>query len=177
MALSNIPSSNDPTLHHLGVDQSFVDAAFPLEQASKWLRAFEASISAQDMDTLVSLFHEHGFWKDVLALTWDLRTIRGHSSIRRLLDARLAATGLSAFHLLEDTIHGPTIIKPYPGLVFIRFCFHFETNHARGISIAFLVPTPNGTWKAWSLLTRLGSLKTHPEKVCPSVYEFLTGDS
>ncbi|KAG6374715.1 hypothetical protein JVT61DRAFT_4085 [Boletus reticuloceps] len=94
-----------------------------------------------------------------------MRTIRGHPSIKRMLDVRLAATGLSAFQLIKDEIHGPMIIKPLPDLVFIRFCFDFETKHGKGIAVAFLVSTSNGTWKAWSLLTRLGSLKAYPEKI------------
>ncbi|KAI9567756.1 hypothetical protein HD554DRAFT_2023427 [Boletus coccyginus] len=154
-----------PTLQRLNVNGSSIDTTSPLELANKWLSAFEASISNEDLDSLIPLFHEHGFWKDILTLTWDLRTIRGHSSIRRLLDARLAVTGLSAFHLLEDVIRGPTIIKPLPDLVFVRFSFEFEAKHGKGIAVGFLVPTSNGTWKAWSLLTRLDSLKAHPEKV------------
>ena len=157
-----------PTLQHLDVDPTSIDTASPLEPTNRWLSAFETSISNGDLDSLIPLFHEHGFWKDILTLTWDLRTIRGHSSIRRVLNARLAVTGLSTFHLLEDVIRGPTIIKPSPDLVFIRFCFEFETKDGKGIAVAFLVPTSNGTWKAWSLLTRLHSLKAHPEKVsCP----------
>ena len=158
-----------PTLQHLNVDASSINTASPLELSTKWLSALEINVSNEDLDSVLSLLHEHGYWKDILTLTWDMRTIRGHFSIRRMLDARLSATGLSAFHLLEDVIRGPTIIKPLPDLVFIRFCFEFETTHGKGIAVAFLVPTSNGgAWKAWSLLTRLDSLKAHPEKVSPS---------
>lgn len=167
--LSNVATFDCPTLQRLNVDASSIDTASPLQLSNKWLSAFEVSMSNDDLDSLLLLFHEHGYWKDILTLTWDLRTIRGHPSIRRMLDARLAATGLSAFHLLEDATRGPAIIKPLPGLVFVRFCFEFETKHGKGTAIAFLVPTSNdGTWKAWSLLTRLDSLKAHPEKVSPS---------
>ena len=165
MASPNVVPFDEPTLEHLGVDASSIDTASPLEQANEWFSAFAASIRNGDIDSLMLLFHEHGFWKDILTLTWDLRTIRGHSSIRGLLDDHLAATGLSAFHLLDDAIRGPTIIRPLPDLVFIRFCFEFETKHGKGTSVVFLVPTSNGTWKAWSLLTQLVSLKAHPEKV------------
>ena len=165
MADSNAAPFDCPTLQHLDVDEFSIDTVTPLEPTNKWLSAFQASTSNGDIDSLIPLFHEHGFWRDILTLTWDLRTIRGHSSIRRVLDARLAVTGLSAFHLVEDAIRGPTIIKPFPGLVFIRFCFEFETKDGKGIAVAFLVPTSDGTWKAWSLLTQLHSLKAHPEKV------------
>ncbi|KAG6380235.1 hypothetical protein JVT61DRAFT_8327 [Boletus reticuloceps] len=165
MANSNATPFDCPTLQHLNVDPSTIDTASPLELSNKWLSAFEASVSNEEIDSLILLFHEHGFWKDILTLTWDMRTIRGHPSIKRMLDARLAATGLSAFQLIKDEIRGPMIIKPLPDLVFIRFCFDFETKHGKGIAVAFLVSTSNGTWKAWSLLTRLGSLKAYPEKI------------
>ncbi|KAF8128629.1 hypothetical protein EV363DRAFT_1451618 [Boletus edulis] len=169
MANSNATPFDCPTLQHLNVDPSTIDTASPLELSNKWLSAFEASVSNEEIDSLILLFHEHGFWKDILTLTWDMRTIRGHPSIKRMLDARLAATGLSAFQLIKDEIRGPMIIKPLPDLVFIRFCFDFETKHGKGIAVAFLVSTSNGTWKAWSLLTRLGSLKAYPEKLCVPV--------
>jgi hypothetical protein len=154
-----------PTLQHLNVDPPTIESACPLAITKEWLSAFTSSILSEDLNSLIPLFHEHGFWKDILTLTWDMRTIRGHASIKRVLDARLAATGLAAFHLIEDVIHGPTIFKPIPDLVFVRFCFEFKTIHGQGIAVAFLVPTSNGTWKAWSLLTRLSSLKEHPEKI------------
>lgn len=174
----NVAPFDCPTLQCLNVDASSIDAASPLELSNKWLSAFEASISNEDLGSLLALFNEHGYWKDVLTLTWDLRTIRGHPSIRRMLDARLAVTGLSAFRPIEDAIRGPAIIKPLPNLVFVRFCFEFETKHGKGTAVAFLVPTSNGgTWKAWSLLTRLDSLKAHPEKVRLSrVPEFYPND-
>jgi len=35
----------------------------------------------------------------VIALTWDLRTFEGMKDIKKLLDARLAATDLREIHL------------------------------------------------------------------------------
>ncbi|KAG9308330.1 hypothetical protein JVU11DRAFT_12094 [Chiua virens] len=95
----------------------------------------------------------------MLTLTWNFRTIRGHLAIRKLLDVRLAATGLSTFHLLKDATRGPAVVTPFPDLLFIRFCFDFQTTQGKGTAVAFLVPTPDGDWKAWSLLTYLGGLK------------------
>ncbi|KAG9308332.1 hypothetical protein JVU11DRAFT_12096 [Chiua virens] len=164
MPSPNVPPFDFPTLQHLDVDAFSIDVQFSLEQANKWLSAFETNISNQDLGSVISLFHEHGFWKDILTLTWDFRTIRGHSAIQNLLETRLAATGLSAFHLFDDAIRGPVIVKPLPDLVFIRFCFDFETTHGKGTAVVFLIPTSSGDWKAWSLLTCLGALKDHPEK-------------
>ncbi|KAF9224891.1 FAD/NAD(P)-binding domain-containing protein [Gyrodon lividus] len=154
-----------PTIDHLNVGQSSIERISAPEEALKWLSAFAKSISNQGHESTASLFHEHGFWKDILTLTWNLRTIRGVSAIKRLLDTRLSVTGLTALHLVEDALRGPTIMKPLASLVFVRFCFEFETRHGKGTAVAFLVPTADGLWKAWSLLTRLESLKGFPEQV------------
>ncbi|KAG6337008.1 hypothetical protein ID866_2068 [Astraeus odoratus] len=154
-----------PTLSDLGVESTVLDGLSLSEAAKSWLTAFSTSLGNKDVQAVVSSFHEYGFWKDILALTWNLRTIRGSGAIRALLDDRLASTGLTALHLAEDALRAPTLVEPMPGAVFLRICFEFETCHGKGSAIAFLVPTPGTAWKAWSLFTRLESLKDHPENV------------
>ena len=157
------PPFDIPTLDDLDVDLTVLDGLAPTAEATKWFAAFRTN--THDSGLISSLFHEHGFWKDVLALTWNYRTIRGTSAIKRLLDARLAQTGLTALSIADDPFRAPTLLKPMPGVVFLRLCFEFETNYGRGTAIAFLVPTSDAQWKAWSLLTRLESLKDYPERV------------
>ncbi|KAL4076790.1 hypothetical protein V8B97DRAFT_2022069 [Scleroderma yunnanense] len=145
-----------PTLNDLNIDPAVLDGLSPIPEATKWATGL-----------ITSMFHELGFWKDILALTWNFRTIRGSSAIKRLLDARLALTGLTALSLTEDSFRAPTLLKPMSGVVFLRLCFEFETNCGRGTAVAFLVPTPKFQWKAWSIPTCLESLKDYPEKVEP----------
>jgi len=152
-----------PTLDDLDVDLAVLDGLAPTAEATKWLAAFR--MNTHDSDLITRLFHELGFWKDILALTWDYRTIWGTRAIKHLLDARLAQTGLAALSLAEDSFRAPTLLKPMPGVVFLRLCFEFETNHGRGTVVAFLVPTSDAQWKAWSLLTQLESLKDYPKRV------------
>ncbi|KIM60484.1 hypothetical protein SCLCIDRAFT_124024 [Scleroderma citrinum Foug A] len=157
------PPFDIPTLDDLDVDFAVLDGLAPIVEATKWFAAFRTN--THDSDLITSLFHELGFWNDILALTWNYRTIRGTRAIKHLLDSRLAQTGLTALSLAEDSFRAPTMLKPMPGVVFLRLCFEFETNYGRGTAIAFLVPTSNTRWKAWSLLTRLESLKDYPERV------------
>ncbi|KAL4071717.1 hypothetical protein J3A83DRAFT_4093359 [Scleroderma citrinum] len=156
-----------PTLDNLGVDPTVLDGLSPTPEATKWLTAFRTNIHDRATGLITSTFHEFGFWKDILALTWNFRTIRGSSTIKQLLDARLALTGLTVLSLAEDSFRAPTLLKPTTDVVFLRLCFEFETNYGRGTAVVFLVPTPKTQWKAWSILTRLGSLKDYPEKVGP----------
>ncbi|OJA11563.1 hypothetical protein AZE42_07107 [Rhizopogon vesiculosus] len=154
-----------PTLDQLGVtDPSNVS---PSEVATEWLNAFSAAITQVDAGAVVDLFLEDGFWKDVIALTWDLRTFEGTKDIKKLLDARLAATDLREIHLLEEPLREPALQKMFPDLTWVRFCFGFTTKHGKGTGVVYLVPLPDSKWKAYSLLTCLDSLTEFPEKVGP----------
>jgi len=64
-----------PTLDRLGVTD--LPNVSPSEAATEWLNAFSAAITQSDVGAIVDLFLEDGFWKDVIALTWDLRTFEG----------------------------------------------------------------------------------------------------
>lgn len=154
-----------PTLDDLGVNPTVLEELSPVAEANKWLSAFSANVRNKATGLITDLFHRFGFWKDILALTWDFRTIRGVKAIRKLLDDRLDPIGLTPFRLVEDSLRAPVLVKPIAGVIFLRLCFEFETKQGLGKAIAFLVPTPDTQWKAWSLLTRLESLKGFPEKV------------
>lgn len=162
--MSSSPPFDIPTLADLGVDPTALEELSPIAEANKWLTAFSANVRNKATGLTTDLFHPFGFWKDILALTWDFRTIRGTEAIRKLLDDRLDLIGLAPLCLAEDHLRAPVLVKPIPGVVFLRLCFEFETKQGKGIGIAFLVPTPDARWKAWSLLTRLGSLKDYPER-------------
>jgi hypothetical protein len=152
-----------PTLDTLGVtDLSNVS---PSKVAIEWLDAFSAAITQSDMGAVVDLFLEDGFWKDVIALTWDLRTFEGRNDITKLLDTRLAVTGLREIRLLEESLREPVLLKLFHDLAWVRFCFGFTTMHGKGTGVVYLVPLPDSKWKAYSLLTCLDELSDFPEKV------------
>ncbi|KAH7925619.1 FAD/NAD(P)-binding domain-containing protein [Leucogyrophana mollusca] len=152
-----------PTLGRLGVaDPTDVSA---LDVAKAWFEGFSSAVKSKDTTSIVDLFLEDGFWKDVLALTWDFRSIGGKTDIKRLLDARLAVTGISALKLSSEPTSAPVLQKPYPDLALVRFCFEFETNYGKGTGVCYLVPFAGGNWKAYTLFTCLDSLNDFPEKV------------
>ncbi|KAG2097526.1 uncharacterized protein F5147DRAFT_816517 [Suillus discolor] len=116
------------------------------EVATEWLNAFSAAITQSDTAAVVDLFLEDGFWKDVIALTWDFRTFEGRKDIKKLLDARLVATGLYELRLLQEPLNEP---------------------HGKGTAVVYLVPLPDSKWKAYTLLTCLDSLTNFPQKLGP----------
>ncbi|KAG2097524.1 uncharacterized protein F5147DRAFT_583538 [Suillus discolor] len=154
-----------PTLDRLGVTHpSNVSSS---EVATEWLNAFSAAITQSDAAAAVGLFLEDGFWKDVIALTWDFRTFEGRKDIKKLLDARLVATGLNELRLLQEPLNEPVLQKVYHDLVWLRFCFGFTTKHGKGTAVVYLVPLPDSKWKAYTLLTCLDSLTNFPQKLGP----------
>jgi hypothetical protein len=48
--------------------------------ARDWLLAFEAALATQD-HALDRLFHTDSYWRDVLALSWNLQTVNGAPGI------------------------------------------------------------------------------------------------
>ncbi|KAG1724272.1 FAD/NAD(P)-binding domain-containing protein [Suillus lakei] len=161
-------SSTLPTLDSLGITKAVVETASPVEEANKWFSAFVDAIRTSDITSIVDLFHETGSWKDVVALTWSLRTLGGKNNIKRLLDARLEATGLTILQLSEEALKVPIHVAPLPDLAFIRFFFTFETLHGKGSGVCHLIPSgpsPKVTWKAHALLTQLDTLKVYPVQV------------
>ncbi|KAG2073998.1 FAD/NAD(P)-binding domain-containing protein [Suillus decipiens] len=154
-----------PTLDRLGVTDPFNVSSS--EIATEWLNAFSAAIAQNDTSAVSNLFLEDGFWKDVIALTWDLRTFEGRKDIKKLLDARLIATGLNELCLLQEPLKEPVLQKVYDDLVWLRFCFGFRTKHGKGTAVVYLVPLPDSKWKAYSLLTCLDSLTDFPHKLGP----------
>ncbi|KAG2063530.1 hypothetical protein BDR04DRAFT_1163578 [Suillus decipiens] len=154
-----------PTLDRLGVTDPFNVSSF--EIATEWLHTFSAAIAQNDTSAVSDLFLKDGFWKDVIALTWDLRTFEGRKDIKKLLDACFIATGLNELCLLQEPLKEPVLQKVCDDLVWLRFCFGFRTKHGKGTAVVYLVPLPDSKWKAYSMLTCLDSLTDFPHKVGP----------
>ena len=53
--------------------------------AGEWLAQFENALTTVDGPLLKSLFHPDSYWRDVLALTWNLQTINGADVISQNL--------------------------------------------------------------------------------------------
>ncbi|KIK80319.1 hypothetical protein PAXRUDRAFT_158973, partial [Paxillus rubicundulus Ve08.2h10] len=127
-----------PTLQRLGVDDpTNVSAA---DVATAWFEAFSSAVASSDIAGILDLFLDDGFWKDILALTWDLRTIEGRDGIKNLLENRLVPTGLVNLRLSHEDLRAPEIQRLFPDLVLLRLCFEFGTKVGKGTAVCYLVP-------------------------------------
>ncbi len=53
--------------------------------AESWLAQFTGALAAPGRARLKTLFHPDSLWRDVLALTWHIKTVNGSDAILREL--------------------------------------------------------------------------------------------
>jgi hypothetical protein len=153
-----------PTLDRLGVT---VDSNLQANTIAKeWFLRFSEEMQSGDPHAVASLFLTESFWRDILALTWDMRTIHGQSDIKALLKSRLPEMQFSDLQMAEnDQFRSPTLTKLFPDLVLLQICFDFNTKVGKGTGTCRLVPTANDGWKAYTMYTCLDSLTGFLPKV------------
>src|SRR5450755_410123 len=67
--------------------------------AENWLVQFESALAKPDGPLLKTLFHPDSYWRDALALSWNLQTINGADAILRELQARAGSAVPSGFQI------------------------------------------------------------------------------
>ena len=64
----------------------------PTKQAAVWLESLSSALEARDVSAAVNLFLDECYWRDLLAFTWNIKTMEGHDAIAAMLEATLEAT-------------------------------------------------------------------------------------
>jgi cation diffusion facilitator CzcD-associated flavoprotein CzcO len=132
--------------------------------ADNWLAQFEDALAKPDDGLLKTLFHPDSYWRDVLALSWNLQTINGADAIVRNLKARAGRARPAGFRIDPDRAAPRTVTRA--GTKTIEAIFKFETAEGRGSGILRLIPDAGdgNRLKAWTLLTALDELKGFEEQ-------------
>ncbi|MFX4489912.1 NAD(P)/FAD-dependent oxidoreductase, partial [Acinetobacter baumannii] len=78
-----------------------ITAISPQQRVETWLANFEAALAAQDVDGVVGMFAVDSFWRDLVAFTWNIKTLEGRGAVAEMLRARLADTSPSGFRTRE----------------------------------------------------------------------------
>jgi len=105
-----------------------------------WLQKFGAALERGDIQAASSMFVPEGFWRDLVAFTWNIRTSEGRAEISAMLAATLAGIRPCNFRMKSGE------------------WFTFETGAGRGIGHLRL-----RDGQAWTLLTTLQELKGFEE--------------
>jgi cation diffusion facilitator CzcD-associated flavoprotein CzcO len=140
----------------------------PRAVASRWLADFSAALEQRDPETVGALFLPDGWWRDLLAFTWDLRTFHGTGAITGALAATLEGSRPTGFGLTEGK--EPVLVEVDENTKWVQGFFDFETTVARGTGFFRLMPTgtdADGPWRAWTVLTAMDELKGFEEQLGP----------
>ncbi len=121
----------------------------PADQVETWLAGFEEALTARDVDRAAGMFAAQSFWRDLVAFTWNIRTVEGPDGVRDLLTATLDTTDPSGFRTSEEPTEADGVTTAW---------IEFETAVGRGRGLLRLV-----AGKAFTLLTSLYELKGHEE--------------
>ena len=133
--------------------------------ADNWLGQFEEALAKPDDGALKALFHPDSYWRDVLALSWNIQTINGGDAILKALPPLARSMAPSGFAIDPDRAAPRKVMRA--GTNAIEAIFKFETKVGRGSGIIRLIPDADdgNRLKAWTLLTELGELKGFEEQL------------
>ncbi|MDD1534231.1 MULTISPECIES: flavin-containing monooxygenase [unclassified Bradyrhizobium] len=132
--------------------------------AQGWLDAFERTLSKPE-PALDQLFLADSFWRDVLALSWNLQTLAGRDTIAHALAALAPKAAPANFKIAPHRAAPRWVTRA--GRNCVETFFDFETAIGRGSGIVRLAPdgTDDDGLKAWTLLTALDELKGFEEQL------------
>lgn len=128
--------------------------------AADWLAALDTALTGHDFAAAAALFTPDCYWRDLLALTWDIRTFHGPALVEEALRAAYEPSGFTD-PVLEDGDPVVGAIGERTGVV--EAFFGFRTALGRGRGFVRLVQD-GGAVRAFTFLTTLQELDGYPEK-------------
>jgi putative flavoprotein involved in K+ transport len=130
-----------------------VKAAF-----AAWLADFADALATADTAATTKLLDGGCWWRDLLALSWDLGTYHGTDRIAGLLDEHLRRAQVSDVRIVTE--FGPRFVAEEGGSGTIEGFFTFETPSAWCRGVARIRQGDDG-WRAWTVMTGVEDLKGH----------------
>ena len=124
----------------------------PNARIAAFLGKFEAALTAGDIDAATDMFAADGYWRDLVAFTWNIKTMEGRDQVRDMLAHCLKRVKPRDWRVAEGEIATET-----DGV--LESWISFETGIARGYG---LIRLKDGL--IWTLLTTMAELKGHEEK-------------
>lgn len=133
-------------------------------QVETWLAAFNAALQRHDEVAAAKLFLDDGYWRDVLAYQWDLRSLSDPTNFIPRLFAEGHERGVRDFAI--DERYTEPAQQSRSGRNVIEAILKFSTHLGPGNGVLRLqeVPAGSGQWRAWGLMTSLQELSSHPER-------------
>ena len=124
----------------------------PNARVTAFLGKFGAALAAGDVDAAVALFGAESYWRDLVAFTWNIKTMEGRDQVRDMLTHCLSQAKPRDWRIAEGEVASEA-----DGV--LESWISFETEIARGYG---LIRIKDGL--VWTLLTTMAELKGHEEK-------------
>ena len=151
-----------PTLSKPVVDVR-VNEFSPVKIATQWMAKFEAVLNTNDVSQLANIMHADSWWRDMLALSWDFRTLRGIVKISSYVGDNQCRVYLHNLKLRSEGKFTPKFATSAAGITWIESIFDFATHLGSGTGVIRLLEDTNGVWKGCLVYTALQELNEHKE--------------
>lgn len=125
-----------------------------------WLDRLTAALGAADLTATTALLARDCWWRDLLALTWDLGTYHGRENVAAMLTEHLSPDSLTDIRMVTE--FGPR----FQGDDMVEGFLAFETPRGYGRG-AVRLRRENDEWVAWTVLTELDDLRGHERRIGP----------
>jgi putative flavoprotein involved in K+ transport len=124
----------------------------PNARVTAFLGKFDAALAAGNIAAAVDMFGVESYWRDLVAFTWNIKTMEGRDQIRDMLTDCLKRVKPRDWRVADGEVATET-----DGV--LESWISFETDIARGYG---LIRIKEGA--IWTLLTTMVELKGHEEK-------------
>jgi putative flavoprotein involved in K+ transport len=114
-----------------------------------WLEGFNAALDRGNAAAAADLFATTSFWRDLVALTWNITTVEGPDGVRHMLERTLEETRPRDFRVAAPPTEANGVTEAW---------LEFETGVGRGVGHLRL-----RDGRAFTLLTALRELIGHEE--------------
>src|ERR1700727_1351716 len=115
----------------------------PNARIAAFLGKFDAALAAGDIDAVVGMFAAESYWRDLVAFTWNIKTMEGRDQVHDMLEHCLKRVKPRDWRIAEGEIATET-----DGV--LESWISFETEIARGCG---LIRIKDGA--IWTLLTTM----------------------
>jgi putative flavoprotein involved in K+ transport len=96
------------------------------QQVSEWLSDLGTALDRADFDAAVQMFEEDSYWRDLVSLTWNIKTLEGKENIKAMLEATVPDAKPGQWRMEGDATSDNGLINSW---------FTFETLSREGRDI------------------------------------------
>ncbi|MGB3304519.1 MAG: NAD(P)/FAD-dependent oxidoreductase [Gordonia sp. (in: high G+C Gram-positive bacteria)] len=126
----------------------------PNDRVDAWLERFNTALASGGPSAVADLFVADSYWRDLVAFTWNLKTVEGRAEIIDMLTARQRETAANGFARTGDATEDDGVAAAF---------IEFATAVGRGDGLVRVRTDDDGVDRAWTLLTTLQELSDHEE--------------